>query len=46
MNMKKTYKRPQTRAVALRGPVLMLSGSDTVKEYRHGNDITIGDTDE
>ena len=48
MNRKKTYKRPQTRAVVLRGPVLMLGGSVAVNEYRRGNDITIsvGDTDE
>ena len=43
MNMKKTYKRPQTRAVALRGPVLMLTASVEVNEYRSGNDISIGD---
>ena len=43
MNRKKTYRRPQTRTVVLRGPVLMLGGSDTVNEYCHGNDISVGD---
>ena len=46
MNRKKTYRRPQTRAVALQGPRLMLTASVAVKEYRRGNDIGIGDTDD
>ena len=44
--MKKKYNNPQTRTVVLRGPVLMLGGSDTVNEYRRGNDISVGDTDD
>ena len=44
--MKKKYNNPQTRTVVLQGPRLMLTGSDAVKEYRHGNDISVGDTDE
>lgn len=46
MNRKKTYRRPQTRSIALQGPRLMLTGSDAVNEYRHGNDISVGDTDD
>jgi len=41
--MKKKYNNPQTRIVVLRGPVLMLRGSNTVNDYNHGNDIGIGD---
>lgn len=43
MNRKKTYRRPQTRSIALQGPVLMLGGSDTVNEYCRGKDISVGD---
>ena len=46
MNRKKTYRRPQTRSIALQGPRLMLTASVAVKEYRRGNDISVGDTDE
>ena len=46
MNRKKTYRRPQTRSIALQGPRLMLTGSVAVKEYRRGNDISVGDTDD
>ena len=44
----KIYENPQTRIVFLRGPVLMLGGSNTVNDYQRGseNDILIGDTDE
>lgn len=44
--MKKTYYKPITRTVILRGLMLMLGGSNTVNDYHRGNDITIGDTDE
>ena len=37
MNMKKTYRRPQTRSIALQGPRLMLTASVEVNEYRSGN---------
>jgi len=43
MNRKKTYKRPQTRAVALQGPGLMQGTSVEVNDYRRGSDISIGD---
>lgn len=45
MNMKKTYRRPQARSIALQGPELMLTGSVAVNEYRR-DDIGIGDSDE
>ena len=44
--MKKTYQNPQVDIVILRGPALMLSGSETVNEYQKGADFSIGDTDE
>ena len=46
MNRKKTYRRPQTRSIALQGPRLMLTGAVAVYEYRRGNDISVGDTDD
>ncbi len=46
MNMKKTYRRPQTRSIALQGPRLMLTTSVAVNDYGRGNDISVGDTDE
>ena len=42
----KIYEPPQTRIVFLRGPMLMLSGSNTVNDYNHGSDIRIGDEEE
>ena len=44
--MKKTYQKPQTKAIPLAGPVLMLGGSNSVNTYRQGTDIFIGDDDE
>ena len=44
--MKKTYQHPQIHIVALHGPVVMLGGSQQVKEYRKENDFFIGDVDE
>ena len=44
--MKKKYNNPQTRTVVLQGPRLMLTASVAVNEYRRGNDIGIGDSDE
>ena len=41
----KIYEKPQTRTVILHGPMLMLSGSNTVKDYNR-SDIRIGDEDE
>ena len=46
MNRKKTYRRPQTRSIALQGPRLMLTGSVEVNDYGRGSDISIGDTDD
>ncbi|MBR6195647.1 MAG: hypothetical protein IKQ58_09290 [Prevotella sp.] len=46
MNRKKTYRRPQTRSIALQGPRLMLTASVAVNEYYRGNDISVGDTDD
>ena len=43
--MKKTYEKPKMRTVLLRGPVLMLSGSNTVNEYNRGSDFYVGDED-
>ena len=43
MNMKKTYRRPQARSIALQGPRLMLTASVEVNEYGRGSDISIGD---
>lgn len=44
--MKKTYQNPQIRIVALQGPAVMLTGSESVNEYTKGQDIIIGDVDE
>lgn len=43
---KKTYIQPTMKAVALRGPRMMISGSETLNSYDKGNDIMIGDTDD
>ena len=44
---KKTYITPKMKAVALRGPRLMLGGSDNVRNYKRGDkyNINIGDED-
>jgi len=42
----KIYEKPHTYTVVLRGPMLMLSGSNTVNDYNHGSDIRIGDEEE
>lgn len=44
--MKKTYQNPQIHIVALQGPAVMLTGSESVKEYKKGQDFNIGDVDE
>ena len=44
--MRKTYEKPKMRTVLLRGPVLMLGGSNQVNDYNRGSDIYVGDTDE
>lgn len=49
--MKKTYIQPKMKAVALKGPSMMTSGSYTVTKFRRSDDknnydITIGDTDD
>ena len=41
----KIYEKPQTHTVVLRGPMLMLSGSNTVNDYNR-SDIRIGDEEE
>jgi len=43
---KKTYITPTMKAVALRGPGMMISGSRTLNSYDKGDDIMIGDTDD
>lgn len=43
--MKKTYQNPQIRIVALQGPAVMLTGSETVNKYTKGEDFNIGDVD-
>ena len=42
---KKIYSTPQTKTVHLRGPVVMLEGSNDVRGFKNGNDINIGDED-
>jgi hypothetical protein len=42
---KKIYSTPQTKTVHLRGPVVMLEGSNEVSSFNNGNDIYIGDED-
>ena len=44
--MKKTYDRPHIRTFFPHSPALMISTSITVNEYKSGDDITVGDTDE
>lgn len=44
--MKKSYITPKTCAVPLKGPVLMVQGSQTVNGYENEKSFTIGDTDE
>jgi hypothetical protein len=43
---KKIYSTPQTKTVHLRGPVVMLVGSNEVSSFKNGNDIYIGDEEE
>lgn len=42
---KKIYSTPQTKTVHLRGPVVMLEGSNDVRGFDPGKDIYIGDED-
>jgi len=42
---KKIYSTPQTKTVHLRGPVVMLNGSNTVNEFDDGGGYIIGDED-
>lgn len=42
---KKRYTKPQTETILLRGPVVMLNGSNQVNNYEDGGDFTIGDDD-
>lgn len=44
--MKKEYITPKVKAVALRSPNMMTSGSYTMRSFTQGEDTTIGDTDE
>ncbi len=44
--MKKKYEKPQIHAVLLHGPTLMLGVSNTVNDYKQGDDIYVGDSDE
>ncbi len=43
--MKKKYITPQMQTVLFRAPVVMLEGSNTVKDFNNGGNIFIGDTD-
>lgn len=43
---KKRYTKPQTETILLRGPVVMLGGSNTVQEFGNGGDVLIGDYDD
>ena len=40
---KNTYIKPKTYTVLLRGPVVMLGGSNDVRGFDPGEDIYIGD---
>lgn len=40
---KKIYMKPQAEVVFLRGPVVMLEGSNEVSSFNKGDDIYIGD---
>lgn len=40
---KNTYIKPKTYTVLLRGPVVMLEGSNDVRGFDPGEDIYIGD---
>ena len=42
---KNTYIKPKTKTVHLRGPVVMLEGSNDVRGFDTGEDIYIGDED-
>lgn len=42
---KNTYIKPKTYTVLLRGPVVMLKGSNDVRGFDTGEDIYIGDED-
>ena len=42
---KNTYIKPKTYTVLLRGPVVMLEGSNAVRGFDTGEDIYIGDED-
>lgn len=44
--MRKKYEKPNLCTMLLRGPILMLGGSNTVKGYNTGGDINVGDKDE
>lgn len=44
--MKKSYITPQTNTVPLKGPVLMVEGSNAVNNYGKEESFTIGDSDE
>jgi hypothetical protein len=43
--MKKSYITPKTCTIPLKGPVLMLEGSQTVGDYKNGDNIFVGDED-
>ena len=43
--MKKLYITPKTCAVPLKGPVLMVQGSQEVNDYKNEDSFTIGDND-
>lgn len=43
--MKKTYEKPQVSVIRLQCHAFTLGGSNQVRGYVQGNDITVGDED-
>ena len=41
--MKKSYITPKTSTIRLKGPVVMLGGSNEVNNFNNGDDIFVGD---
>ena len=44
--MKKTYQKPQTDSILVKGSILLVSASEEVNSYSKGADIYAGDTDD
>lgn len=41
--MKKSYITPKTSTIRLKGPVVMLGGSNEVNNFNDGGSINVGD---